>query len=215
MAKYPGVSMMVTRRLPRYYRCLEDLIQKGVERISSREFAQIIGFTASQIRQDLNCFGGFGQQGYGYNVSVLYQEIGRILSVDREYPAILVGAGNLGLALVNHMGFQQKGFKLTGIFDKNPSIIGKIVGGWPVCDVEEMGAFCKAHKPVAAALCVPDSAALEVAERLVRNGVRGFWNFTHHDLSLLYKQEDVAVENVYLGDSLMTLTFLVTELIEE
>jgi len=215
MAKYPGVSMSVTRRLPRYYRCLGDLADKGVERISSREFAKIIGFTASQIRQDLNCFGGFGQQGYGYNVAVLQREIGRILAVDRNFPAILIGAGNLGLALLNHLRFEQRGFELLGIFDNNPEIVGKTVRDWSILDIDRLEDFCGSNHPIAAIHCVPDSAAQEIADRLVALGVKAFWNFTHFILSLIYYKEDIAVENVHLGDSLMTLTYLVSELTEK
>jgi len=188
-------------------------MEQGKERISSREFAQIIGFTASQIRQDLNCFGGFGQQGYGYNIIALHMEIGRILSVDSQFPAVLIGAGNLGVALINHLGFEQQGFRLTGIFDNSPAVIGKTIRHWTVCSADDLESFCGASCPVAAILCVPDSAALGVFETLVRCGVKAFWNFTHHDLSLLHKDK-VIVENVYLSDSLMTLTYLVGELLE-
>jgi len=215
MAKYPGVSMSVTRRLPRYYRCLCDLMEKGVERISSREFAQIIGFTASQIRQDLNCFGGFGQQGYGYNVVALHREVARILSVDRSFPAVMVGAGNLGIALMNHLGFEQRGFNLQAIFDNSPAIVGKMIGGWTIRNVDSLEQFCAQNRPVAAILCVPDSVALELADNLVQWGVKGFWNFSHHDLAMRYQGKDIVVENVYLGDSLMTLTYLVSELLEK
>lgn len=210
MPKYPNVSVSVTRRLPRYYRFLGELEEKGVDRISSREFAQIIGLTASQIRQDLNCFGGFGQQGYGYNVSVLRAEIGHILSLDKQMPAILLGAGNLGLAIANHMSFERRGFNLIGIFDNNPAIIGKKIRDWTVRDVSELEAFCKSDEPKAAVLCVPEYAAAELADNLVKWGVIGFWNFTHHDLSLVYGDK-IAVENVHLGDSLMTLCYYVNE----
>ncbi len=213
MAKYPGVSMSVTRRLPRYYRCLGELMASGAERISSREFAEIIGFTASQIRQDLNCFGGFGQQGYGYNIAVLHREIGKILSVDKSFPAVLIGAGNLGLALTNHLAFEQHGFKLIGVFDVSPSVIGKKVRNWVIQDVSELEQFCRNNKPVAAILCVPQEAAAEVADKLVQWGIKGFWNFTHLDLSIQYKDE-IVVENVHLDDSLMTFTYLVSEKLE-
>lgn len=210
MAKYPNVSVSVARRLPRYYRFLGELEGKGVERISSREFAQIIGLTASQIRQDLNCFGGFGQQGYGYNVAVLRAEIGRIMALDKLVPAILLGAGNLGLAIANHMSFEHCGFKLAGIFDNNPAVIGKKVHGWTVADTSTLQAFCKEHRPKVAVLCIPAEAATEIAGNLVKLGIKGFWNFSHYDLSLVYGNE-IVVENVHLGDSLMTLCFYVNE----
>lgn len=210
MPKYPNVSVSVTRRLPRYYRFLGELENKGVDRISSREFAQIIGLTASQIRQDLNCFGGFGQQGYGYNVSTLRAEIGRILSLDKHLPAILLGAGNLGLAIANHMSFEQRGFTLTGIFDNDPERIGKKIRGWTVQDIGGLEDFCKTEKPKVAILCIPAEAARELSASLVEWGVTGFWNFSHYDLALVYGDK-VAVENVHLGDSLMTLCFYVNE----
>lgn len=211
MARYPGVSESVTRRLPRYHRFLEELKNKGVERISSREFSEIIGLTASQIRQDLNCFGGFGQQGYGYNVAALHMEIGRILSLDKKLPAVLVGAGNLGLAIAKHLKFENRGFQLIGIFDSSPAIIGQQVQSWTVSDVANLEAFCAQHHPQVGILCIPKEAAMEVADNLVRWGVRGFWNFSHYDLSIAYGDR-IAVENVHLGDSLMTLSFRVNEL---
>lgn len=213
MPKYPNVSSSVTRRLPRYYRFLCKLANEGVERISSREFADITGLTASQIRQDLNCFGGFGQQGYGYNVSALYTEIGRILSLDKKLPAILVGAGNLGLAIAKHINFEAKGFSLIGIFDKNPKIVGKQVCDWQVRDIKTLEAFCSENKPKVAVLCIPAPGAMELADDLVRWGITGFWNFSHYDLALAFKDK-VAVENMHLGDSLMTLCYYANEMLE-
>lgn len=212
MSRYPNVSVSVsvTRRLPRYYRFLGELEDKGVERISSRSFAQIIGLTASQIRQDLNCFGGFGQQGYGYNVTALRTEIGRILSLDKHFPAILIGAGNLGLAIANHMDFAQRGFQLTGIFDNNPAIVGRKIREWTVQDAALLESFCQTEKPRVAILCVPADAAMKLSDNLVKWGVTGFWNFSHYDLALAYGDK-VVVENVHLGDSLMTLCFYVNE----
>lgn len=189
-------------------------MEKGVERISSHEFANLLGFTASQIRQDLNCFGGFGQQGYGYNVAVLHHEIGRILSLDQGFPAILIGAGNLGRALVRHLQFDQRGFQLVGLFDSSPDVIGRTVQEWPVLDIAAIEDFCHTHKPIAAILCVPDESAGEVMRRLVELGIKACWNFTHHDFSMQYKDQ-VVVENVYLGDSLMTLSFLLSEFLEK
>lgn len=214
MPKYPNVSSSVTRRLPRYYRFLGELEKKGVERISSKEFASILGLTASQIRQDLNCFGGFGQQGYGYNVVALKTEIGRILSLDKKIPAILLGAGNLGLAIANYMRFEQRGFNLIGIFDKNPAVIGKKIRDWQIRGIDELQDFCATNKPKVAALCVPSESAAELACDLVKWGVTGFWNFSHYDIALAYKGEAV-VENVHLGDSLMTLCYYVNQAGEE
>ncbi len=210
MAKYPDVSPLVMRRLPRYYRCLTELESNGTHRISSREFAEIIGFTASQIRQDLNCFGGFGQQGYGYNVSTLRGELGRILSVEGQLPAIIIGAGNLGLALANHVDFEHCGFRFVGLFDINPAVIGKEINGRVVCDIASLPAFCRERKPLVAVLCVPPAAVPGLARRLVELGVESFWNFTQVDLSNLL-HDTVLVEDVQLGDSLMTLSYRVNE----
>ncbi|MFV0401829.1 MAG: redox-sensing transcriptional repressor Rex, partial [Oscillospiraceae bacterium] len=161
MANYPGVSISVIRRLPRYYRFLEELDKNGVERISSKEFAQLIGVTASQIRQDLNCFGGFGQQGYGYNVRNLYEKIGSILALEKKRPTILIGAGNLGLALATHMRFEDRGFRLLGVFDNNPAKIGMPVADGQVLDAAGLEAFCGEHKPEIAILSIPKQAAVE------------------------------------------------------
>lgn len=212
MAKYPGVSVSVTKRLPRYYRFLGELADRGVERISSRELAELLGLTASQIRQDLNCFGGFGQQGYGYNVGALRAEIARILSLDKKLPAILLGAGNLGLALANHMRFDRRGFELIGIFDNDPEKIGLTVNNWQILDISGLEIFCREHNPKAAILCIPKEAAVEHADNLVKWGVAGFWNFSHQDLSTIYQKDRVAVENVHLGDSLMALSYYINEL---
>jgi len=211
MAKFPGVSMSVTRRLSRYYRCLGELKKKGIERISSREFAEIIGFSASQIRQDLNCFGGFGQQGYGYNVSALQYEIGRILGVEKKLPAILIGVGNMGLALINHVGFEQLGFKLTGVFDSSPNLIGRTVKQFTVRDTAELRPFCKQNNPAIAILCVPESAVHELVDNLSDWGIKGFWNFTPYNIGVAFKDKNIMVENVHISDSLMTLAYLVNE----
>jgi redox-sensing transcriptional repressor len=211
MSKHHYVSASVTRRLPRYYRFLGELEKKGAERISSKEFAQIIGLTASQIRQDLNCFGGFGQQGYGYNVSALRAEIGHIIALDNKIPAILLGAGNLGLAIAKHMDFEQHGFKLIGIFDNNPAITGKKIRHWHIGGIDVLHDFCREHKPKIAVLCVPAKSAVQLADDLVKWGVTGFWNFSQSDL-MLDEKNKIVVENVHLGDSLMTLRFNVNHL---
>lgn len=210
MAKYEGVSISVIRRLPRYHRFLNDLLQRGIHRISSRELAELMSLTASQIRQDLNCFGGFGQQGYGYNVDALYEEISKILGLDKGLKIILLGAGNLGMALVKHLDFEAKGFQLMGIFDANPNLVGQKVRGIEIQDESRLEDFCKRNVPDVAILCLPRDVVESVGEKLIGYGIRGFWNFSHYDLSV--KHKDIAVQNVHLGDSLMTLCYQVTEM---
>jgi len=214
MPNYPDVSPLVTRRLPRYYRQLTELMRSGVERISSREFADMIGFTASQIRQDLNCFGGFGQQGYGYNVATLRAEIGRILSVDKGHRAIIVGAGHLGVALANHIKFDHCGFLLTGIFDIDPSVLGQTINGCLVRNVSELESFCAEYKPMVAVLCTPPSAVPELVKKLVSLDVKSFWNFSQSDVSTFYP-DNIVVEDVQLSDSLMNLSFHLNEKLSE
>ncbi|MGI5855916.1 MAG: redox-sensing transcriptional repressor Rex [Candidatus Merdivicinus sp.] len=209
MAK-DNVSLSVVRRLPRYHRFLKELLAAGTVRISSGDLSARMGLTASQIRQDLNCFGGFGQQGYGYNVKDLYEEISKILGLDKRRKAILLGAGNLGRAIALHMDFSSRGFELLAIFDANPALVGMDVGGIQVSDSAALEAFCKANHPDVAILCIPKEAARALAETLVKYGIRGFWNFSHYDLTLDYS--GIVVENVHLGDSLSTLCFRVNEL---
>ena len=203
--------MSVIKRLPRYYRFLSDLYENGITRISSRELSQKMNLTASQIRQDLNCFGGFGQQGYGYNVEQLYNEIGQILGVDSAHPTILIGAGNLGRALASHMAFEKRGFNLIGIFDKNEAIAGQIVRGLPVRHISGLDEFCRANLPRVAVLCIPRDNAQKMVELLISLGVKGFWNFTHYDFASRYP--GIYIENVHLGDTLMTLCYGVNHLI--
>ena len=202
-----AISNSVIRRLPRYHRFLGELEASGYVRISSRELAEKMGLTASQIRQDFNCFGEFGQQGYGYNVSDLRAQIGKILGLDKQTPMILLGAGNLGKAIARHIDFRSKGFDLIGAFDVDPAIIGRKLGELTVLDLADLEKFCAEHKPSAAILCIPQQAAEKEAARLVGLGVRAFWNFTHYDLKLTHS--DVVVENVHLGDSLTTLSYSV------
>ncbi len=199
------ISDLVIKRLPRYYRFLGELKASGVNRISSRELAERMGLTASQIRQDLNCFGGFGQQGYGYNVEQLYEEIAHILGIDRKQKAILIGLGNLGRAIANHIKFEQLGFQLIGIFDKKESLTGDIVRNLPVRSTAVMDEFCRENLPDIAILCIPKESALPIAEQLIKLGVRGFWNFSHEDISV--NHPEISVENVHFGDSLMTLRY--------
>ena len=198
------ISRAVISRLPRYYRYLGDLLEAGVERISSSALSKKMHVTASQIRQDLNNFGGFGQQGYGYNVKYLYTEIGKILGLDRCHNFIIIGAGNLGQALANYASFERSGFILKSLFDVNPRLEGVTIRGIPVRMVDELEDFLKNNDIEIAALTLPKSKAIEVADILVDNGVKGIWNFAHTDLSL---PKDVVVENVHLSDTLMKLSY--------
>ncbi len=200
------ISMSVVRRLPRYYRFFRDLKNHGVVRISSRELAEKMGLTASQIRQDLNCFGEFGQQGYGYSVERLYEALHRILGFDQHINAILIGAGNLGRAVANHMDFAGKGITLAGVFDDAVALHGTVVAGVPIQPTEQLESFCREEKPTMAILCIPQETAPALSERLIACGVNAFWNFSHYDIAL--KHPEVQVENVHLGDSLMTLSYL-------
>lgn len=206
------ISMSVVRRLPRYYRFLVDLSNSGSVRISSRELSERMGLTASQIRQDLNCFGGFGQQGYGYNVAQLRDEIGKILGRDKRFKCIIIGAGNLGRTLASHMNFDDRGFRLVGIFDSNEAFAGQLVAGMPIRHISGLDDFCRLEKPTIAVLCVPQDAAQALGEQLHELGIKGLWNFSHHDFSKNFS--DMAVENVHLGDSLMTLSYKVNDIVK-
>lgn len=201
------ISQAVITRLPRYYRYLGDLKDAGVERVSSQELSRIMRVTASQIRQDFNHFGGFGQQGYGYNVDYLYVEIGKILGLHKSHNLILIGAGNLGQALANYMNFEKRGFIITGIFDINPALIGKTVRNIPIQPMENMQGFIKENDVDIAVLTIPKTGAVKVAEQLVEYGIRGIWNFAHVDLEV---PDNVLVENVHLSDSLMKLSYQIS-----
>ena len=209
--KEKSVSPVVIKRLPRYYRYLGELLGKGVARISSKDLSTLMGVTASQIRQDLNCFGGFGQQGYGYNVSELHKQIANILGLDRGYKTIIVGAGNLGKALAKHSNFRKRGFNLVGIFDADETLVGKEINGIAVQSSAAMDDFVNENKPDIAILALPKSAVEKEANRLVSLGVKGIWNFSYGELHL---PDGVAVENVHLSDSLMTLSYKLTEIDE-
>ncbi len=210
MSRNDGVSNSVIKRLPRYYRFLGELKANGVIRISSKDLSEKMGFTASQIRQDLNCFGGFGQQGYGYNIESLYNEIGNILGVNNNRKAIIIGAGNLGKAVALHMSFEQRGFNIIGIFDRNKALSGQMLRGLPIRHTDGLYDFCKDNSPTVAILCIPSAATKELAPELVKLGIKGFWNFSHYDISADFPQ--VAVENVHLSDSLMMLSYRVSNL---
>ena len=206
------ISKAVISRLPRYYRYLGELIEEGIERISSNELSSRMKVTASQIRQDLNNFGGFGQQGYGYNVKYLYSEIAKILGIDRQHNMIIIGAGNLGQALANYASFEKGGFILKGLFDVNPRLEGVAIRGSPVRMMDELQEFLQNNEIEIAALTIPKSKAKEVAELLVDNGIQAIWNFAHTDLNL---PKDVIVESVHLSDSLMKLSYNVSRHREE
>lgn len=202
-----SISKAVIGRLPRYYRYLGEIMESGVERISSGELSKKMNVTASQIRQDLNNFGGFGQQGYGYNVKYLYVEIGKILGVDKQHNMIIIGAGNLGRALANYANFEKRGFVLIGLFDKNPKLIGKKVRGIAVQSMKNLEEFAKDNKIDIATLAIPKAEAVKVAEKLAKCGVRAIWNFAHTDLNL---PKNIVVENVHLSESLMQLSYNIT-----
>ena len=209
MAKCDNISMSVIRRLPRYYRFLSELDSQNVERISSNKLAEIMHVTASQVRQDLNCFGGFGQQGYGYAVKQLKDEISNILGLDLNHPAILIGAGNLGKAIASHMNFNNLGFSLVGIFDKDKKLEGKKISGIAVSNDNSKEEFITSNNVKAAFLCVPKNGIDNIVNRLYNAGIRTFWNFSHYDISNTYN--DTIVENVHLSDSLMTLCYRINE----
>lgn len=210
MEKNNGVSMSVVRRLPRYYRFLESLLRQGTKRISSHELSDMLGLTASQIRQDFNCFGGFGQQGYGYNVEMLYQAISGILGLHSLQKTILIGAGNLGRAILSYTNFKSKGFELIGVFDNASKLIGHTVGSYDILHTDQLHSFCNKHHPTVAILCIPQVSAEQLAPDLIALGIKGFWNFSHFDFSRNFP--DVAVENVHLSDHLMTLSYKVNHL---
>ena len=204
-----GVSIQVIRRLPRYYRYLSELEAQGVEKISSTKLASVMSSTASQIRQDLNCFGGFGQQGYGYSVAGLREEIGKILGLDRPHNTILIGAGNLGRAIATHLNFEKLGFKLTAIFEKDERLIGTTLRGITVLPDEAIEQYIKENKIDTAILTMPKDAVEKIIDKLYACGIRSYWNFSHYDISKKYL--DATVENVHLSDSLMTLCYRITE----
>lgn len=199
------ISQAVIRRMPRYYRYLGELLDDGVERISSNDLSRRMNVTASQIRQDLNNFGGFGQQGYGYNVKYLYEEIGKILGLNQKHNIIVIGAGNLGQALANYMKFEKLGFSIIALFDVNPALEGVTVRGIKIHMLEDLEDFCTENHVDIAALTMPKAKAETIANRLVELGIHAIWNFAHVDLELLNK--DVVVENVHLSDSLMQLSY--------
>ena len=213
-AQTSKVSLPVIKRLPKYYRYLNNLAADGRDKISSSELARMMGTTASQVRQDFNCFGGFGQQGIGYKVDVLLAEISKLLfGSGNLLPTILIGAGRLGTAVSSFISRNTNGYRLLAVFDINPALIGQEMAGVKIHALDELEAFCAVYKPVVAVLCVPRQSAIEVSDELVRLGIQGFWNFSHYDLSVKYP--DVTVENVHLGDSLMSLGYRLRERSEQ
>lgn len=206
--KKSGISTSVIKRLPRYYRFIGELIKQGVVRSSSGDLAEKMSLTASQIRQDLNCFGGFGQQGYGYNLVELREEIGKILGVDQGYKTVLFGAGNLGKAIATHMNFSEYGCDLVGIFDSDLRKENEKVANLNIMPIGKLEEFFEAVHPQIAILCIPKSSAQELADKLISLGIKAFWNFSHYDLRVTHK--DIVVENVHLGDSIMMLSYSLT-----
>jgi redox-sensing transcriptional repressor len=202
------ISMAVIKRLPRYHRYLSDLLELGIKRVSSKELSIRMGITASQIRQDLNCFGGFGQQGYGYNVESLFSEIGNILGINKTFYAIIIGAGNMGQALANYGNFEKRGFKIIGIFDANPSVIGSVIQNIEVMNIDDLDGFVVKNPVDIAIMCVPYRVTASLADRVGKLGIKGLWNFSPMDLKIPY---DVIVENVHLSDSLMVLGYKLNE----
>lgn len=202
------ISIAVIKRLPKYHRYLGELLQKDVEKISSRKLSEMMGLTASQIRQDLNNFGGFGQQGYGYNVKDLYREISKILGLHNKYNFVIIGAGNLGQAIANYHGFSEKGFHLKGIFDVNPKIIGMKIHEVQVMDIDKLEEFIYTENIDIAVICVPKENAQEVADRLNKTNIKGIWNFAPVDLKV---RKDIVLEQVHLSDSLLTLSYKINE----
>lgn len=213
MDKKEEISISVIKRLPRYYRFLQSLKENGIIRISSKELANRMGLTASQIRHDFNCFGGFGQQGYGYNVPELHSKIGEILGVGIERKTILIGAGNLGKAVCNKIFGVNSGFKLIGIFDKNEALCGNMIKGIPVRNVDYIENFCIDNRPVCAVICIPSNDMKELTDLLINLGIKSFWNFSNYDIARAHP--DVLVENVHLTDSLMTLGYLTSAMDDE
>ncbi|OPJ61533.1 redox-sensing transcriptional repressor Rex [Clostridium oryzae] len=208
MDKKKNISMAVIKRLPKYHRYLQEMLNNDIDRISSKDLSEKIGFTASQIRQDLNCFGDFGQQGYGYNVRDLYTAIGNILGLTREYKTIIVGAGNIGQAIANYTRFEKVGFSLQGIFDINPKLTGMKIRDVEIRDIDELSSYVKTNHVDIGIICVPRINAQKVCDILVNNGIKGIWNFAPVDLNV---PEDVVTENVHLSESLMTLSYLINE----
>lgn len=208
MGRKNNISMAVIRRLPKYHRYLSDLLSTDVDKISSKELGEKIGFSASLIRQDLNCFGDFGQHGYGYNVNELLNEISGILGLSKEYKTIIIGAGNIGQAIAKYIGFQRLSFNLVGIFDVDPKLIGLKIRDVEVMDIDELVGFLKETPIDIGVICVTENNAQLVCNMILANGVKDIWNFAPVDLEV---PKDIIVENVHLDESLLTLSYLMNE----
>ena len=208
MEKKKNVSMAVIKRLPKYHRYLKELMRNDVDRISSKELGEKIGFTASQIRQDLNNFGDFGQQGYGYNVKELYKQISLILGLEKEYTGVIIGAGNLGQAIANYNRFSELGLSIECIFDTNPKLVGMRIRDIEIRDIDTLAEFLQENNVDIGIICVPRINAQKVSDMLVKGGIKGIWNFAPVDLVV---PEDVKVENVHLSESLLTLVYLMKD----
>ncbi len=204
------VSLPVIKRLPKYYRYLSEMKQKGVTKVSSSELARMMGTTASQVRQDFNCFGGFGQQGIGYEVSRLHNEIGTLLFKEDSLSTILIGTGRLGTAISSYLNNDARGYRLLAAFDVKEEVIGTELCGMTIQHIDNLREFCKSNSPDVAVLCIPKLSAKQLAPTLVELGIKGFWNFSHYDLTVEYP--GMIVENVHLGDSLMSLSYRVNNL---
>lgn len=212
MEKRKNISMAVIKRLPKYHRYLNEIMKNDIDRISSKELSEKIGFTASQIRQDLNCFGDFGQQGYGYNVKALYNEISNILGLNKSYKSVIIGAGNIGQAIANYTQFTRLGISIDGIFDANPKLLGIKIKDVEIQDIDELENFLLKNYIDIGIICVPKINAQKVCNKLVENGVKGIWNFAPIDLNV---PKDVTVENVHLSESMLTLIYLLNEKSEQ
>ena len=208
MEKKKNISMAVIKRLPKYHRYLSELLKNDVDRISSKELSEKIGFTASQIRQDLNCFGDFGQQGYGYNVRELYNQISNILGLQNDYNTVIVGAGNIGQAIANYSHFEKLGFSTTAIFDANPKLIGIKLRDIEIRDIDELPKYLEDNSVDIGMICVPRVNAQKVCNELIDGGVKGIWNFAPVDL---IAPENIVIENVHLSESLLTLVYLLNQ----
>ncbi|MGI6085187.1 MAG: redox-sensing transcriptional repressor Rex [Acetivibrionales bacterium] len=208
MIEEKKISMAVIRRLPRYFRYLSDLMKLDIKRVSSKELSERMHITASQIRQDLNCFGGFGQQGYGYNVEYLYEEIAKILGIDKRFSCIILGAGNMGNALANYENFKKRGYDILAIFDVDENKIGKKINKIEVYSTDKLKEFVTENKIDIAILTVPNNKIIDAAKEVISLGIKGIWNFSPSDLRL---GEDIVVENVHLSDSLMVLGYRLRE----
>jgi redox-sensing transcriptional repressor len=209
MSHKDEISVAVIKRLPRYYRFFAEMKNKGVVRVSSGELSARLGLTASQIRQDFNRFGNFGHQGYGYNVAQLHQQIGDILGLSNTRSTILIGAGNLGKAVANHIFGENSGFELAGIFDRKESLTGQMIKAVPIRNISGLDEFCREHRPEVAVLCVSKDAAKELTPQLINLGITAFWNFSSYDIGVDYPE--VSVENGHIGDSLKVLSYKLSQ----